>query len=74
MRPAEVTRPAARRPNPPVRWAVHSPRGPTTPDNDDPSPGRSGRLLAAGLLILSAIILAAQIVSPFVALWRGVAG
>jgi len=41
---------------------------------DDPSPGRSGRLLAAGLLILSAIILAAQLVPPLVALWRAVAG
>jgi len=42
--------------------------------NDDPSPGRSGRLLAAGLLILSAIIIAAQLVPAIGALLRAVAG
>ncbi|MBN9430855.1 MAG: hypothetical protein J0I45_00285 [Bosea sp.] len=43
-------------------------------DADHRSPGRSGRLLAAGLLILSAIIIAAQFVPPLVALWRAVVG
>ncbi len=40
----------------------------------DPSPNRSERLLAVGLLILSAIIIAAQFVPPLVALWRVVGG